>query len=74
MTHAPHPIFLISGIANNVEEILHMLGMYEFAPNSDLVSWFGHVICNPDGNPDLSDVCSNLAFAFMGLSVFFTIR
>ena len=42
--------------------------MYEFAPNSQIVSWIGHQICNEESNPDLADVCANLAFAFMGLN------
>ena len=42
--------------------------MYEFAPDSQIVSWIGHQICNEESNPDFADVCANLAFAFMGLN------
>jgi len=68
MTHAPHPIFILTSFAEDIEAIFQWLGMYEFAPNSQIVSWIGHQICNEESNPDLADVCANLAFAFMGLN------
>lgn len=68
MTHAPHPIFILTSFADDIEAIFHWLGMYEFAPDSQIVSWIGHQICNEESSPDLADVCANLAFAFMGLN------
>ena len=68
MTYATHPIFILANMADNIEDLLHWFGMYEFAPSSDIVSWFGQHVCNEDANPDLSDVCSNIAFAFLGMN------
>ena len=43
MTHAPHPIFILTSFADDIEAIFHWLGMYEFAPDSQIVSWIGWV-------------------------------
>ena len=68
MTYAPHPIFILSEWADDIEGILNWLGMYEFAPESSFISWIGHQICNVESSPDLADVCANLAFAFLGFN------
>lgn len=68
MTYAPHPIFLLSEWADDIDSILQWIGMYEFAPSSSFVSWIGHQICNEENSPDLADVCANLAFAFLGFN------
>ena len=66
MTKAPHPIFLLTEWAGDFETLFHLFGMYEFMPNSEIISWIGHHLCNHEAVPDLTEICDNVFFALFG--------
>jgi hypothetical protein len=68
MTNAKHPIFIISSWADDIEDILHLLGLYEFIPHTDLISWLGHEICNEEIHPVDALICENIAFLLLGIN------
>ena len=68
MTHAYNPIYLLSEWLDTFEDILHLLGMYEFLPHPDLITWLGHMVCNEEEHPIYTDICSNIAFLMLGIN------
>lgn len=66
MTSASHPIFALAEISDSLQDLMQILGVYEFAPHPDFLHWLGHQVCNPDSA--LIEVCDNIAFAMFGLN------
>ena len=67
MTNADNPIFLLTQLAETIEDIFHWLGLYEFLPSSPLIAWLAHQVCDDSSAGDV-DICSNFAFAFFGIN------
>ncbi|XP_059093434.1 lipase 3-like [Tigriopus californicus] len=67
MGHATHPIFLLAEAAEDITDLIHELGIYEFLPSSDLMHYIAHEVCD-DEHPVGASLCSNLFFAFFQVS------
>lgn len=69
MTHANNPIFWLAEWADDIMDLYHLFGLYEFLPHSDLMTWLGHVVCNVEEHPIMADLCANAAFLLMGINL-----
>lgn len=69
MNNAFNPIFLIAEWAGSLENLFHLLGVYEFLPHSDVITWLGDIVCNEDDHPIYAEVCVNVAFLLFGIQI-----
>jgi hypothetical protein len=67
MNHAVNPIFLIAEWAGSLENLLHLLGVYEFLPHTEVISWLGDTVCDEEDHPIYTEVCTNVAFLLFGI-------
>jgi len=67
MKNAVNPIFLIAEWAGSVENLLHLLGVYEFLPHTEIINWLGDIICNEEEHPIYAEACVNIAFLILGI-------
>lgn len=67
MTYAPHPVFIFSSLGNTIEDLVHLLGMYELVPESEFVHWLSQIMCD-QVTDTLPGLCDNFAFAFCGIN------
>jgi len=67
MSHAPSMIFQIASLAEDIEILYHLFGLYEFLPHLDIITWFGHLVCSDD-HPLLQSVCMNIGFTILGFN------
>ncbi len=68
MTTAPNPIFILASYADDLQDLYHFLGFWEFIPHSWLITWLGHYVCNEDDHPIWGSLCLNVAFLLMGIN------
>ena len=68
MTTAPNPIFILAQWADELEDLYHWFGYYEFIPHYLVISWLGHVVCNSDDHPYWGSLCLNIAFLIGGIN------
>ena len=68
MTHASDPLFQLSQFADEIDDLYHLFGRYEFLPHPDVVSELGHLFCNEEEHPVYAEICANIAFILLGLN------
>ena len=66
-----HMILLIEMQYNfftkEIKALLDLLGVYEIAPHTEFFTWLGHLICNNEIHPILTEICMDVAFWFANL-------
>jgi len=62
--HMTSPLALLAPIANQLEDVLQFLGAHDFLPSSELLDFFGSVLCKEES--ELEGVCSNIMFLLGG--------
>jgi len=67
MSHSTNVMFDIASLADGVELLYHLLGLYEFLPHSDFLSWIAHNFCGDD-HPLSGQLCLNAALALFGFN------
>ena len=50
-----------------IKALLDLLGVYEIAPHTEFFTWLGHLICNNEIHPILTEICMDVAFWFANL-------
>jgi hypothetical protein len=68
MTHATDPIFLISQFAEEIDDLYHLFGSYEFLPHPDVISDLGHLYCDVEEHPIYAEICANIAFILFNIA------
>jgi len=75
MSHSPNIIFQISSLADDIEVLYQLFGLYEFLPHRNVERWLGKHICGSiilpllsEAHPLLKTVCMNIGFSLLGFT------